>query len=69
MISTYQVTGMTCEHCVSAVQQEISAIPGVRSVEVDMVAGEASTVIVTAESPITDESIRDAVDEAGYSLV
>jgi copper chaperone len=69
MITTYQVAGMTCGHCVAAVQEEVAAIPGVRSVQVDLVADGVSTVTVTAESPITVDAVRDAVDEAGYSLV
>lgn len=68
MITTYHVTGMTCGHCVAAVQEEVSAIPGVEAVEVELVAGGVSSLTVTAESPITDEEIRDAVDEAGYSV-
>ena len=31
----YGVTGMTCEHCVRAVTDELTGLPGVRDVEVD----------------------------------
>jgi copper chaperone len=65
----YTVTGMTCEHCVAAVTSELSALPGVRSVDVDLVAGGASTVTVTSEGPLREDAVRDAVDEAGYELV
>ncbi|MEU4693127.1 cation transporter [Actinoplanes sp. NPDC023714] len=63
--STYQVTGMTCSHCVQAVTKEISALPGVADVQVDLAAG---AVTVTSEAPLTDDAVREAVDEAGYEL-
>lgn len=66
--STYDVTGMTCGHCVAAVQEEVGAIDGVTAVDVALVAGGTSTVTVTSEAPLTDEAVREAVDEAGYVL-
>lgn len=63
--STYQVTGMTCEHCVQAVTKEISALPGVADVRVDLASG---GVTVTSETPLSDDAVREAVDEAGYEL-
>ena len=66
--ATYRVTGMTCDHCVRAVTDEMSAIPGVRDVEVDLVAGGESTVRVVSEGVLPDDAVREAVDEAGYQL-
>ena len=66
--STYDVTGMTCGHCVAAVQEEVGAIDGVTAVDVTLVAGGTSTVTVTSEAPLADETVREAVDEAGYAL-
>ena len=66
--STYTVTGMTCGHCVSSVTEELTALPGVRNVEVDLVAGGDSTVTVTSEQPLEEDAVRAAVDEAGYAL-
>ncbi|GAA0516191.1 heavy metal transport/detoxification protein [Paractinoplanes deccanensis] len=63
--STYTVTGMTCGHCVQAVTGELSALPGVADVQVDLASG---AVTVTSEAPLTDEAVRAAVDEAGYEL-
>ena len=68
-ITSYTVTGMTCAHCVSAVTEEIAALPGVDSVDIDLVAGGASTVRVSSSETPTDAQIREAVDEAGYTLV
>ena len=62
---TYTVTGMTCEHCVKAVTQELTDIDGVSGVEVDLASGR---VTVTSQSPLDDKAVAAAVDEAGYEL-
>ena len=67
--STYAVAGMTCGHCVSAVTEEISALPGVTNVAVDLVAGAISSVSVTSDAALDREQVAEAVDEAGYELV
>ena len=63
--NTYTVTGMTCDHCVGAVRGEVSSIPGVTDVQVDLSSG---VVTVTSDDPIDVETIRASVDEAGYEL-
>lgn len=65
---TYAVTGMTCEHCVSAVREEIEALDGVVAVDIDLAAGGESRVAVTAETPLPLDQVRGAVEEAGYQL-
>jgi copper chaperone len=47
----YQVTGMTCEHCVRAVTGELTNLGGVSDVRVDLVPGGVSAVTVTSEAP------------------
>lgn len=64
----YAVTGMTCEHCVSAVEQELARLPGVQAVEIDLVAGGTSTVTVQSTAPLDEARVREAIDEAGYDL-
>jgi copper chaperone CopZ len=64
-IRTYTVEGMTCGHCVSAVTQEVSKVPGVSDVAVDL---DTKTVTVTGE-PVDDAAVAAAVYEAGYTLV
>jgi copper ion binding protein len=64
--STYQVQGMTCGHCVSAVSSEIGQLAGVSDVSVELQTGR---VTVTAEQPLDDDAVRAAVEEAGYELV
>ena len=63
--STYTVTGMTCGHCVQAVTGELTALPGVADVQVDLASG---AVTVTSEAPLEEDAVRAAVDEAGYEL-
>lgn len=64
----FEVTGMTCAHCVASVTEELSALGGVEHVDVDLAPGDASTVTVTADRPLTRDEIRAAVEDAGYSL-
>jgi copper chaperone CopZ len=66
--TTLHVTGMTCEHCVKAVTEELSALDGVQGVDVDLVAGGTSSVTVRSATPLSDDAVRAAVDEAGYEL-
>ena len=63
------MTGLTCGHCVGAVTSEISQIPGVSDVNVDLVAGGTSTVRVIADQQLSTEQVSAALDEAGnYQL-
>ncbi|MGW9024919.1 heavy-metal-associated domain-containing protein [Streptomyces sp. NPDC055722] len=65
--STYTVTGMTCGHCADAITQEITVIPGVQKVDVEV---EAGRVTVFSESALSVEDVRAALTEAGdYELV
>ena len=63
--ATYQVTGMTCDHCVRAVTTELVLLEGVRSVDVDLAQG---AVTVTSDGPLDMDDVREAIDEAGYAL-
>jgi copper ion binding protein len=63
--STYTVAGMTCGHCVNAVTEEVTRLPGVTDVEVDLASGRLT---VTSDAPMHDDAVRGAVDEAGYEL-
>jgi copper chaperone len=63
--NAYTVTGMTCQHCVGAVTGEVSQIPGVTDVQVDLSTGQ---VTVTSDEPIELDALRASVDEAGYEL-
>jgi copper chaperone len=57
---------MSCDHCATAVQAEIGALPGVTAVEVDVAAG---TVRISGERLPGESALREAVEEAGYEFV
>ncbi|MET0838914.1 MAG: heavy metal-associated domain-containing protein [Marmoricola sp.] len=62
---TGAVTGMTCQHCVASVTEEVQEIEGVTDVRVDLATGSVS---VTSDRPLSDADVRAAVEEAGYEL-
>jgi copper chaperone CopZ len=66
MTTTYKVAGMTCDHCINAVTNELLALEGVTSVDISLDSGEV-TVTNTRELAIAE--VAAAVDEAGYELV
>lgn len=64
--TSYTVTGMTCEHCVRSVSEEVGALPGVRAVDVDLTTGR---VAVRSAQALDRDAVAAAVEEAGYVLV
>jgi len=64
--SEYEVTGMTCGHCETAVREEVGGIDGVERVDVSAATGK---LVVTSTEPIDDAAVLAAVDEAGYTAV
>jgi copper chaperone CopZ len=69
IVNTVLVAGMTCGHCVSAVTSELSALPGVTKVDVDLHAGAITPVMVTSTTTLDPADVAAAIDEAGYTLV
>src|SRR3712207_3861742 len=63
--TSYTVVGMTCGHCVSAVTEEVGAVPGVTAVDVDLASG---GLTVTSTEPVDEAAVRAAVEEAGYQV-
>jgi copper ion binding protein len=64
--STYTVSGMTCEHCVASVTEELSELAGVNKVDVELASG---AVTVTSDRELGADEVRGAITEAGYQLV
>lgn len=58
---TFTVSGMTCQHCVASVTEEVSELAGVTGVDVDLSSG---TLRVTGQD-VTTEQVQAAVAEAG----
>lgn len=59
---TYTVAGMSCGHCKSAVESEVGQVPGVEFVDADP----ATKLVVVRGENLADETVRAAIDEAGY---
>jgi copper chaperone len=60
--SVLRVPGMSCAHCVEAVEGELKAVAGVESASADL-----ETKLVTVRgSALDDASLRAAIAEAGY---
>jgi copper chaperone len=59
------VTGMSCGHCVASVTEELTAVPGVRNVAVDLASGR---VDLQSDQRIDPSDLRRAVAEAGFEL-
>lgn len=63
-MKTYKVSGMTCEHCVAAVDGKVRTVQGVTDVSVDLASGD----VEVRGNAVDSTAIRAAVEEAGYSL-
>ena len=66
MQTTINVSGMTCGHCISAVTMELSLLPSVTEVDVDLESGQ---VTITSDAALEQAQLATAIDEAGYELV
>lgn len=64
--ATYTVAGMTCGHCVASVTEEVTALPGVTDVQVELDSGQLT---VTGDSAQDTDAVRGAVEDAGYLLL
>lgn len=63
--TTITVEGMSCGGCANSVRAELTDIPGVVEVDVDISDG---TVTIASDTPVDSAAIRAAVEEAGYRL-
>lgn len=62
----YQVTGMSCGHCEASVRGEVTKLAGVSGVEVSAKTGR---LVISTDTPVDDDAVIAAVDEAGYTAV
>jgi len=63
-MSTYTVKGMTCDHCVLSVTEEVTEVEGVADARADLSSGRLTVV----GSGFSDDAIAAAVEEAGYQV-
>jgi copper chaperone len=59
---TYSVPGIHCEHCARAIREEVTAVEGVESVDVDV----PLEVVTVRGRVLSDGDVREAIAEAGY---
>lgn len=63
MARTYNVPGVTCDHCKTAIETELTGVAGVTSAQVDV-----ATKQVAIEGDASENDIRAAIEEAGYEI-
>jgi copper chaperone len=59
----YVVHGMTCQHCVLSVREEVGEVAGVQDLDVDLASGR-----LVVRGDVDDAAVRAAVAEAGYEV-
>jgi copper chaperone len=64
-VAIFHAAGMTCDHCVRAVRDEVGKVQGVREVDVDLTSGE---VFVRSDEPVDESAVRSAIEEAGFEV-
>jgi copper chaperone len=60
----YTVYGMTCDHCVLSVKEEVAQVEGVEAVDVDLRSGR----LAINGAGYSDDAVAAAVAEAGYEV-
>jgi copper chaperone CopZ len=63
-VREYTVQGMTCDHCVLSVTEEVAEVAGVSAVDVELASGR----LVVRGAGVPDDAVRAAVAEAGYEV-
>ena len=61
----YRVPDVSCEHCINAITRELTQIPGVQVVDVNL---ETKLVTVKADDSVSDGALRAGIEEAGYDI-
>ncbi|MFB5664190.1 copper chaperone CopZ [Alteribacillus sp. HJP-4] len=64
---TLKVKGMSCGHCVKAVEDGVGGLEGVAAVQVNLDAGIVE--VKYNDEKITHDDIAEAIDEQGYDVV
>lgn len=64
-----KINGMTCSNCVNHVDNALSALDEVHEIMTTLRAGGTSEVVITLNSDISEEKLREVIAEEGYELV
>ena len=62
---TYRVPDVSCEHCVRAITEELTKLPGVEHVGVDL---KTKLVTMRHDGSVSDAQLREGIEEAGYDI-
>ena len=62
---TYRVPDVSCDHCVRAITAELTKLPGVRRVDIDL---SSKQVTVEHDGSVSDAQLREGIEEAGYDV-
>jgi copper chaperone len=60
---SFRVPAMHCENCERAIRGEVARVAGVEAVDVDL-----DAKLVTVRESVSDQAVREAIDEAGYDV-
>jgi copper chaperone CopZ len=63
-VVAYSVPGIHCAHCGSAITAEVSKVPGVERVDVDL----EEKVVAVRGAGVSEAEVRGAIAEAGYDV-
>jgi copper chaperone len=63
---TLNVPDMSCGHCKAAVESELSKLSGVKRANADVEKG--TVEVAYDEGKVTTEDLKDAIEEAGYTV-
>lgn len=63
--SNFTVVGMTCNSCAMTVSEEVTQVPGVQDVAVELATGRLT---VTSDADLDPALVKSAVEDAGYRL-
>lgn len=64
---TLKVEGMSCNHCVNAVEGSVGKLEGVSKVKVDLDNGTVDVELNS--SKVSKDAIKDAIEDQGYDVV
>ncbi len=62
---TFSVKGMTCPHCKASVESALKAVSGVNDAVADL---ETKQVTVNCETGVTEQALKDAVEDIGFDI-
>ncbi|MGG3888049.1 copper chaperone CopZ [Metabacillus fastidiosus] len=63
---TLNVSGMSCGHCVKAIEGAVGKLDGISSVEVHLETGKVD--VVYDEVKVNPEAIKEVIDDQGYDV-